>query len=124
MCGAPARPKMLVAHIQSVVASYYRIRVNYMWSAQRSRDVARPRQIAMFLSRELTPQSLPEIGRRFGRRDHTTVMYAIARVEQLIEEDHEIALDVAVLRERLTADAETTNAGDLSSRSVEDVMAA
>jgi hypothetical protein len=51
-------------------------------------------------------------------------MYAIARVEQLIEDDHEIALDVAVLRERLTADAETTNAGDLSSRSVEDVMAA
>jgi chromosomal replication initiator protein len=115
---------MLVAHIQSVVASYYRIKVNYMWSAQRSREVARPRQIAMFLSRELTPQSLPEIGRRFGRRDLTTVMYAIARVEQLMEDCYEIALDVEILRERLTADAGTMNVGDLSSRSVEDVMAA
>jgi hypothetical protein len=117
MCGAPARPKMLVAHIQSVVASYYRIKVNYMWSAQRSRDVAWPRQVAMFLSRELTPLSLPAIGRRFGKRDHTTVMYAVDKVQRRMADDHELYLDIQVLRERLTADSDTTNTGDLYSRS-------
>jgi chromosomal replication initiator protein len=94
---------MLVAHIQAVVASYYRIGHNYMWSAQRGRDVAWPRQVAMYLSRELTPLSLPSIGKRF-HRDHTTVMYAIKAVEQRMRDDLELADDIAVLRERLSAD--------------------
>jgi chromosomal replication initiator protein len=103
MCGSPAKPRMLVAHIQAVVSSYYRIRHDYMWSAQRGRDVARPRQIAMYLSRELTPLSLPAIAKRF-HRDHTTVMYACKHIEDLMEKDFEIADDVMVLRERLIAD--------------------
>lgn len=95
---------MLVAHIQAVVAAFYRINVNYMWSAQRSRDVARPRQVAMFLARELTPMSLPQIGSRFGKRDHTTIMHGVAVVKERMLWDYNLAEDVTVLRERLSAD--------------------
>jgi chromosomal replication initiator protein len=72
-----------------------------MWSARRDRGVARPRQVAMYLARELTPMSLPCIGRLFGKRDHTTVIHAIKTVERLIATDTEFAADVAVLREEL-----------------------
>jgi chromosomal replication initiator protein len=113
MCGAPARPKMLVAHIQAVVASFYGIKVDYMWSAQRSKDIAHPRQVAMFLSRELTPMSLPQIGRRFGKRDHTTVMYAIRITEQRAMFDRELLEDIRILRERLTADQFVAEAPEL-----------
>jgi chromosomal replication initiator protein len=107
MCGAPARPKMMVAHIQATVAAYYRIKVQYMWSAQRTRDVARPRQLAMYLCRELTPMSLPSIGKRFGDRDHTTVLHAVRKIDQLCEVDFEIAEDVTILRERLMGEIES-----------------
>lgn len=100
-CGAPSLPKMLVAHIQATVASYYNIPLASMTSAQRSYAYAHPRQIAMFLAAELTPKSLPDIGRRFGGRDHTTVIYAIRQVRSRIANDPEIELDVTVLRERL-----------------------
>ena len=106
MCGAPARPKMMVAHIQATVAAYYRIKVQYMWSAQRSRDVARPRQLAMYLCRDLTPLSLPSIGKRFGDRDHTTVLHAIRTIDRLSAADLELAEDVAILRERLIGERE------------------
>lgn len=102
-CGAPAKPQsMLVAHIQRTVAAYYGLDPALMVSAQRRQSVSHPRQVAMFLSAQLTPKSLPEIGRRFGGRDHTTVMHAIRAVTHRLEADAEIALDVAVLRERLS----------------------
>ena len=66
-------------------------------SARRAREVARPRQIAMYLAKQLTPRSLPEIGRRFGGRDHTTVIHAVRQIERLRGEDSEIDNDVRTL---------------------------
>lgn len=103
MCGAPAKPRMLVSHIQAVVATFYGIHVNSMWSSRRGRDIARPRQVAMYLARELTPMSLPDIGRRFGKRDHTTVMYGIGAVKDRMLIDRELEGDLKILRERLVA---------------------
>jgi hypothetical protein len=85
---APISPKHSdgpVAHIQKVVAHYFGVPVREMTSARRSREVARPRQVAMYLARELTPFSLPMIGKLFGNRDHTTVIHALRVVEGLIE---------------------------------------
>src|SRR3546814_7587708 len=65
-----------------------------MVSARRAREVARPRQVAMYLAKRLTPRSLPEIGRRFGGRDHTTVMHAVKRIEELRVEDTELDADI------------------------------
>jgi chromosomal replication initiator protein len=69
-----------------------------MHSARRARAVARPRQVAMYLAKQLTSRSLPEIGRKFGGRDHTTVMHAVKKVEQLSKSDAEFAEDVELLR--------------------------
>jgi len=65
--------------------------------------VARPRQVAMYLAKKLTPRSLPEIGRRFGGRDHTTVMHAVKRIEELRASDREIDADVTALTRLLDA---------------------
>lgn len=90
-----------VAEIQREVADLFVISVSEIKSDRRARHIVRPRQIAMYLSRELTPKSLPEIGRRFGDRDHTTVIHAIRTIERLITCDGEIAEAVATLRGRL-----------------------
>ena len=74
-----------------------------MLSARRSRAVARPRQIAMYLSKQLTTRSLPEIGRKFGGRDHTTVIHAVRKVESLRESDPSIEEDVDLLLRSLEA---------------------
>lgn len=95
--------RILIARIQQVVADFFRIPEAEMKSARRARYVARPRQIAMYLARELTPKSLPDIGRYFGDRDHTTVIHAIKQVERLRKEDPDFRVDVEVLRERLEA---------------------
>jgi hypothetical protein len=101
-CGSPLRPApRLVAHIQAAVAAYYQIDVSAMTSSRRTN--AHPRQVAMYLASELTPKSLPDIGRRFGGRDHTTVMHACRAVKSRIAEDPEVALDVAFLKARLAA---------------------
>lgn len=103
-CGSPKQPLgMLIAHIQAAVSSYYGLHPSAMTSARKGRDIAHPRQIAMFLSSELTDKSLPEIGRRFGNRDHTTVMWAVKAVQKRIATDPETAIDVAALREALAA---------------------
>ena len=85
----PGQPRMMIdptrrsiRRIQDTVASYYGLKQIDMVSQRRSRAVAWPRQVAMYLCRELTPHSLPSIGRYFGGRDHTTVMHAIRAVEQ------------------------------------------
>ena len=79
--------KTSIEDIQSKTAEFYKLDVKDFHSPQRARRVARPRQVAMYLSRKLTTRSLPEIGRRFGGRDHTTVLHACRRIEALIVED-------------------------------------
>lgn len=101
--GMEVRPaRITVKRIQQVVASYFDIAEIEMVSARRSREVARPRQVAMYLAKQLTPKSLPDIGRRFGGRDHTTVIHAIRTIEKLTAIDGELAVDVEALRARLT----------------------
>jgi chromosomal replication initiator protein len=79
-----------IDNIQKTVAEYYKIKVADLLSKRRSRSVARPRQMAMALAKELTNHSLPEIGDAFGGRDHTTVLHACRKIEQLREESHDI----------------------------------
>ena len=89
--------RLSVEDIQKQVANHYNIKVSDMHSARRARMVARPRQVAMYLSKKFTSKSLPEIGRRFGGKDHTTVMHAVKRVEELIASDHEFSQDLEML---------------------------
>jgi chromosomal replication initiator protein len=92
-----------IEEIQKRVAEHFNIKLADMHSARRSRSVARPRQVAMYLAKQLTTRSLPEIGRKFGGRDHTTVMHAVRRVEELCAEDRGFAEDVELLRRLLQA---------------------
>jgi chromosomal replication initiator protein len=93
--------RVSIDEIQRKVAEHYNMRLTDMFSARRARNVARPRQVAMYLAKQLTSRSLPEIGRKFGNRDHTTVMHAVSRVNQLIEVDAAFAEDVELLRRML-----------------------
>ncbi|MFC0389700.1 chromosomal replication initiator protein DnaA [Muricoccus vinaceus] len=93
--------RVTIEEIQKRVAEHYNIRLTDMSSARRARNVARPRQVAMYLSKQLTSRSLPEIGRRFGNRDHTTVMHAVSRVAELMQGDAGFAEDVELLRRML-----------------------
>jgi chromosomal replication initiator protein len=95
--------KVTVEEIQRKVATHFNLRINDMLSPRRARAVARPRQIAMYLSKTLTSKSLPDIGRRFGGRDHTTVIHAVRTIEKLKETDAQIAEDVELLRRMLEA---------------------
>jgi len=95
--------KVTIDEIQRKVADHYTIRVSDLLSHKRNRVFARPRQVAMFLAKEMTDRSLPEIARKFGGRDHTTIMYGVRRVEQLIDSDQGIAEDVDLLRRALKA---------------------
>lgn len=94
--------RITIDEIQRKVAEHYNLRLTDMHSARRARNVARPRQVAMYLAKQLTARSLPEIGRKFGGRDHTTVMHAVRKVDELIAEDPQIAQDVDVVRRALT----------------------
>jgi chromosomal replication initiator protein len=94
--------RITIDEIQRRVAEHYNIRLTDMHSARRARNVARPRQVAMYLAKQLTSRSLPEIGRKFGGRDHTTVMHAVRKIEEMIGEDASFAQDVEVLRRTLT----------------------
>jgi len=93
--------KVTIEEIQKKVAEHFSIRLSDMSSARRARAVARPRQIAMYLSKQLTSRSLPDIGRTFGGRDHTTVMHAVSRIESLILEDSSVADDLELLKRNL-----------------------
>ena len=93
--------RVTIEEIQRKVAEHWNIRLTDMSSARRARAVARPRQVAMFLAKQLTSRSLPEIGRKFGNRDHTTVMHAVSRVAELMERDTAFAEDVELLRRML-----------------------
>ena len=93
--------RITIEEIQKKVAEHFTIKLAEMSSARRSRQVARPRQIAMYLAKQLTSRSLPEIGRKFGGRDHTTVMHAVRKVEELKGSDTNFAEDVELLRRML-----------------------
>lgn len=93
--------RVTIEDIQRRVAEHYNIRLADMSSPRRARAVARPRQIAMYLAKQLTTRSLPEIGRKFGGRDHTTVMHAVKKVEELRSADHHMQEDIDRLRRSL-----------------------
>jgi chromosomal replication initiator protein len=89
--------QITIENIQKTVADYYKIKVSDMFSKKRSRNVSRPRQVAMSLARELTNHSFPEIGEAFGGRHHTTVMHACDEIEQLRLNDQTLARDIGFL---------------------------
>ncbi len=93
--------KITVEEIQRRVSEHYNIRLSDLIGPKRLRTFARPRQIAMYLSKQLTSRSLPEIGRRFGGRDHTTVIHGVRRIEELKTKDSQIAEDLELLRRSL-----------------------
>ena len=93
--------KISVEEIQRKVSEHYNIRLSDMIGPKRLRSYARPRQVAMYLCKQMTSRSLPEIGRRFGGRDHTTVMHGVKRIEELKVSDGQIAEDLELLRRAL-----------------------
>jgi chromosomal replication initiator protein len=95
--------RVTIEEIQRRVAEHFNIKLADMHSERRARAVARPRQVAMFLAKQLTTRSLPEIGRKFGNRDHTTVMHAVRKIEELCTLDAGFSEDVELLRRMLEA---------------------
>ena len=93
--------RVTIEEIQKKVAEHFNIRIADMHSARRARAIARPRQVAMYLAKQLTARSLPEIGRKFGGRDHTTVMHAVKKIEELRQTDVAFCEDVDLLRRML-----------------------
>ena len=93
--------RVTIDEIQRRVAEHFNVRLGEMTSDRRARAVARPRQVAMYLAKQLTTRSLPEIGRKFGGRDHTTVMHAVRKIEELKGTDPALAEDVELLRRML-----------------------
>lgn len=100
-------PRITTRYIQHVVAQYYGITVLDIISERRTKNVVCPRQVAMYLAKTLTLRSLPEIGRRFGGRDHTTALHGVRKISSLLEIDQELADDIALLRKQLEASATT-----------------
>ena len=93
--------RVTIEEIQKRVSEHFNLRLSDMHSARRARSVARPRQVAMYLAKQLTTRSLPEIGRKFGGRDHPTVMHAVRKVDELRDRDAGFAEDVELLRRML-----------------------
>jgi chromosomal replication initiator protein len=93
--------KITIEEIQRKVAEHYNIRLSDMIGPKRVRTIARPRQIAMYLSKQLTSRSLPEIGRRFGGRDHTTIMHGVKKIEELTATDSQLSDDLQMLKRLL-----------------------
>lgn len=93
--------RVTIEEIQKACAEHYQMKMSDLTGPRRSRAIARPRQAAMYLCKQLTPRSLPEIGKKFGNRDHTTVMHAVRQIEKLIAEDRQLADDVELLKRRL-----------------------
>ena len=89
-----------IENIQKTVASYFTISLNEMLSPRRSRSLVRPRQIAMYLAKKLTTKSLPDIGRQFNNRDHTTVIHAVKKIDELIRKDNEIRQNILEIKKK------------------------
>ena len=98
----PAEPrKVKIEEIQRVVARRYNVSRSDLLSSRRTANVVRPRQIAMYLAKTLTLRSLPEIGRRFGGRDHTTVLHAVRKIEGLVGNDGALAEEIETIKREL-----------------------
>ena len=95
--------KVTMDEIMKKICHYYNVRMSDLLSPRRSRNIARPRQMAMFLAKSLTSRSYPEIGKRFGNRDHTTVMHAVRKIEELKSQDSQVSEDAEILRRMLEA---------------------
>jgi len=93
--------KVTVEEIQRKVADHYNVRLSDLIGPKRVRTIARPRQVAMFLAKQLTTRSLPDIGRRFGGRDHTTIMHGVRKIEELRGSDMQLSEDIDLLRRLL-----------------------
>jgi len=93
--------KVTVEEIQRRVADHYSVRLSDLIGPKRQRTIARPRQVAMYLSKQLTLRSLPDIGRRFGGRDHTTIMHGVKKIEELMATDSQLSDDLQLLRRLL-----------------------
>jgi len=93
--------RVRIEDILRIVSRHYKVPRNELLSSRRSRDVVRPRQIAMYLAKALTSRSLPEIGRRFGGRDHTTVLHSVRKVEQMMRDDGELCQEIELLKRML-----------------------
>jgi chromosomal replication initiator protein len=93
--------RVRIEDILRIVSRHYKVPRNDLLSSRRSRDVVRPRQIAMYLAKALTSRSLPEIGRRFGGRDHTTVLHSVRKVEQMMKDDGELCQEIELLKRML-----------------------
>jgi hypothetical protein len=102
----PIPPQPRIADIQRAVANFYDVNLIDMLSARRTACIVRPRQIAMYLSKVLTLRSLPEIGRRHGDRDHTTVLHAVRKMEIRITLDPDFAREIGTLRDLITGAAQ------------------
>ncbi len=98
LIGAREPRRVRIEDIQRVVSRHYNVSKSDLLSARRTRTIVRPRQIAMFLAKMLTPRSLPEIGRRFGGRDHTTVLHAVRKIEGMIEGDKTLGDEIELLK--------------------------
>jgi chromosomal replication initiator protein len=90
--------RVRIEDIQKVVSRHYNVSKNDLLSNRRTRVIVRPRQIAMYLAKALTPRSLPEIGRRFGGRDHTTVLHAVRKVEKMFSDDVKLSHEIELLK--------------------------
>jgi len=90
-----------IEFIQNIVAVYFNLNIQEMLSPRRSRSLARPRQIAMYLAKKYTTNSLPDIGRKFSNRDHTTVIHAVKKIEELMKNNNEIRQNITEIKKRL-----------------------
>jgi chromosomal replication initiator protein len=98
----PQEPKRVkIEDIQRIVARHYNVSRSDLLSSRRTANVVRPRQVAMYLAKTLTLRSLPEIGRRFGGRDHTTVLHAVRKIENLVGNDSTLADEIESLKRQL-----------------------
>ncbi|MEQ9248835.1 MAG: chromosomal replication initiator protein DnaA, partial [Nitratireductor sp.] len=103
VCRAGEPKRVRIEDIQRIVARHYNVSKTELLSNRRTRTIVKPRQVAMYLSKVMTPRSLPEIGRRFGGRDHTTVLHAVRKIEGLTDGDRQLAQEIELLK-RLISD--------------------
>jgi chromosomal replication initiator protein len=94
--GEPRRVR--IEDIQRIVARHYNVSKTELLSNRRTRSIVKPRQVAMYLAKVMTPRSLPEIGRRFGGRDHTTVLHAVRKIEGMSGDDKQLAQEIELLK--------------------------
>jgi chromosomal replication initiator protein len=105
ICRAGEPKRVRIEDIQRIVARHYNVSKTELLSNRRTRTIVKPRQVAMYLSKVMTPRSLPEIGRRFGGRDHTTVLHAVRKIEGLSGNDNTLAQEIELLKRLITEQA-------------------